>query len=77
MKNIPTDVSYLSLEEQLRKLKDEHTCTVCTDRNFYCINYFWSSSTVFFLKYPSFKGTIKGTVNAFFVANVKQSLKCC
>lgn len=32
MKNIPTDVSYLSLEEQLRELKDEHTCTVCTDR---------------------------------------------
>ena len=32
MKNIPTDVSYLSLEEQLRELKDDHTCTVCTDR---------------------------------------------
>lgn len=32
MRNIPTDVSYLSLEEQLRELKDEHMCTVSTDR---------------------------------------------
>lgn len=32
MRNIPTDVSYLSLEEQLKELKDEQMCTVCTDR---------------------------------------------
>lgn len=32
MKTIPTDVSYLSLEEQLRNSQDEHTCIVCIDR---------------------------------------------
>lgn len=71
MKYIPTDVSGLSLEEQLRRLQEERTCKVCMDKEVSivfipCGHLVVCQECVPSLrKCPICKGIIKGTVCTF------------
>ncbi|TEA33823.1 hypothetical protein DBR06_SOUSAS16710007, partial [Sousa chinensis] len=71
MKYIPTDVSGLSLEEQLRRLQEERTCKVCMDKEVSIVFIPCGHLVVCqecapsLRKCPIFRGIIKSTVCTF------------
>ncbi|XP_040113793.1 baculoviral IAP repeat-containing protein 2 isoform X2 [Oryx dammah] len=71
MKYIPTDVSGLSLEEQLRRLQEERTCKVCMDKEVSIVFIPCGHLVVCqecapsLRKCPICRGIIKGTVRTF------------